>query len=109
MTGSRSRKLVSANYYLHGQIVETVICAKNLGVDISSDLSWRSHTDRITGKATKTLTFVRRNIKTKHPGVREMAYNTLVRPQLEYAAAVLDPHTKQPNRCDQSQFNIFKK
>ena len=30
----------------------------------------------------------RRNIKTKHPGVREMAYNTLVRPQLEYAAVV---------------------
>ena len=94
VTGSRSRKPVSANYCLHGQILETVTCAKYLGVDISSDLSWRSHIDRITGKATKTLNFVRRNIKTKHPGVREMAYNTLVRPQLEYAAAVWDPHTK---------------
>ena len=88
VTGSRSRKPVSANYCLHGQILETVTCAKYLGYDISSDLSWRSHIDRITGN------FVRRNIKTKHPGVREMAYNTLVRPQLEYAAAVWDPHTK---------------
>ena len=84
-----SRKPINANYLL-----ETVTCARYLGVDISSGLSWRSHIDRVTGSATKTLNFVRRNIKTKHPGVREMAYSTLVRPQLEYAAAVWDPHTK---------------
>ena len=34
------------------------------------------------------------NIKTKMPRIRETAYNTLVRPQLEYASAVWDPHTK---------------
>ena len=84
-----SRKPINANY-----VLETVTCARYLGVDISSGLSWRSHIDRVTGSATKTLNFVRRNIKTKHPGVREMAYSTLVRPQLEYAAAVWDPHTK---------------
>ena len=90
-----SRKPINANYSLHGQVLETVTCARYLGVDTSSDLSWNSHIDRIIGKATKTLNFVRRNIRTKHPGVREMAYNTLVRPQLEYAAAVWDPHTKE--------------
>ena len=93
-----SRKPINANYSLHGQVLETVTCARYLGVDISSDLSWNSHIDRITGKATKTLNFVRRNIRTKHPGVREMAYNTLVRPQLEYAAAVWDPHTKDKSK-----------
>ena len=41
----------------------------------------------------RTLGFVQRNIKTKIPKVREKAYNTLVRPQLEYASAVWDPHT----------------
>ena len=92
MTGSR--KPINANYSLHGHVLETVTRVSYLGVDISSGLSWRSHIDRVTGSATKTLNFVRRNVKIKHPGVREMAYSTLVRPQLEYAAAVWDPHTK---------------
>ena len=38
---------------------------------------------------------IRRNIKSKSKGVRESAYNTIVRPQLEYASAVWDPHTKE--------------
>ena len=41
-----------------------------------------------------TIGFIRRNIKTKMPKVREAADNSLVRPQLEYASAVWDPHTK---------------
>ena len=68
--------LVNAAYKLHGVILETVTCARYLGVDISSNLSWGSHIDRITGTANRTLGFVRRNIRTKMSGVRETA-NTL--------------------------------
>ena len=91
-----SKKPVETDYMLHGQVLETVTCAKYLGVDISSGLSWNSHIDRIEGSANRTLGFIQRNImiKTKMPKVREMAYNTLVRPQLEYASTVWDPHTK---------------
>ena len=89
-----SRKPVSATYVLHGVALETVTCARYLGVDVSSNLSWGSHIDRITGTAHKTLGFVKRNIRTKMLGVRETAYTTLVRPQLEYAAAIWDPHHK---------------
>ena len=56
-------------------------------------MSWGSHTDRIKGNANKSFGFIKRNIKTRVPRVREMAYNALVRPQLEYAAPVWDPHT----------------
>ena len=68
---------------------------KVLGVDISSGLSWNTHIDRITGTATRTLNFIQRNIRTKNEKVRETAYNTLVRPQLEYASLVWDPHHKE--------------
>ena len=68
--------------------------ARYLGVDISSGLSWNSHIDRITGNANSTLGFLKRYIKTKLLKVRETAYNTLVRPKLEYASPIWDPHTK---------------
>ena len=68
--------------------------AKYLGVDIFSGLSWNPHIDRITGNANRTLNFIQRNIKTKNKKVQETVYNTLVRPQLEYAAPVWDPHFK---------------
>lgn len=88
-----SRKPISASYRLHGEVLETVSCAKYLGVDITYNLSWGSHVDRITNSANKTLGFIKRNVRAKMSGVREAAYNTLVRPQLEYAAAIWDPHT----------------
>ena len=89
-----SRKPIKCTYRLHGHVLETVTSAKYLRVDVSTGLTWNSHIDRITGNANKTLGFLKRNIKTKMPRIREAAYNTLVRPQLEYASAVWDPHTK---------------
>ena len=83
-----ARKAINTVYTLHGQILEVVTSAKYLGVDISSGLSWKSHIDRITGNANRTLGYIRRNIKSKKRKVRETAYNTLVRPQLEYEAPI---------------------
>ena len=85
-----SRKTVKTDYVLHGQVLESVPCARYLGVDISSGLTWNSHIDRVAANANQTLGFIRRNIKTKMPKVREAAYNSLVTPQLEYASAVWD-------------------
>ena len=53
-----------------------------------------AHTDRITGTAQNTPGFVKRNINTKMPAVRETAYTTLVRLQMEYGTATWDPHHK---------------
>ena len=94
-----SKRPVKRDCILHGQVLESVTCAKYLRVDISGSLTWNSHIDRITGSANRTLGFVRCNIKTRMSKVHETAYNTLVRPQLEYASAVWDLHNK--NRISQ--------
>ena len=51
--------------------------------------------DYVVGKASRSLGFIRRNIKTKHSNIRACAYKTLVRPQLEYAACAWDPPTNE--------------
>ncbi|MCG7878558.1 MAG: reverse transcriptase family protein [Candidatus Thiodiazotropha endolucinida] len=90
-----ARTMLDTRYVLHGQVLEVVSSARYLGVDISSNLSWNTHVNRIATNANRSLGFLRRNIKTKSPKIREMAYQTVVRPQLEYASAVWDPHTKE--------------
>ena len=66
-------------------------------ISINGILKLLNNLDRITGTAHKILGFAKTNIKTKMSGVREAAYNTLVWPQLEYAAAIWDPHQNQPD------------
>ena len=39
--------------------------------------------------------FLKRNIETTHSGIRETAYKTIVRPQLEYASTTWSPYTKK--------------
>ena len=92
---TESKSPYKSEHILHGQVLETVTCARYLGVDISSNISWSSHIDRVVGNANRSLGYIRRNIKSKSKDVRESAYNTIVRPQLEYASAVWDPHTKE--------------
>ena len=88
-----SRDPLQTQYILHGQVLKAVSSARYLGVDIASNLKWNAHVDRITANANRSLRFIRRNVKTKSPQIREMAYQSLVRPQLEYASAVWDPHS----------------
>ena len=55
-------------------------------------------------KADRTLGFVKWNVKTKNKAVREPAYKTLVRPQVEYASPVWWPYTKQNiNKIEMTQ------
>jgi hypothetical protein len=48
--------------------------------------------DQTIGKASKTLGFLRRNLGRCTTKTKATAYTTLVRPVLEYASPVWDPH-----------------
>ena len=63
-----------------------------LGVIIHKSLSWSPHISEIITKASRTLNFIKRNLSKCSSQVKECAYPTMVRPQLEYASNVWDPH-----------------
>ena len=122
---------IDFNYTLHQQTLEQVQSAKYLGLTITDDLDWGQHISEITCKATKTLGFLRRNLAqaprhtkevqegkdqekaqsekdshSKNRGVCniEVAYKTLVRPQLEYAAPIWHPyHETQIEKVEKVQ------
>ncbi|KAL8602911.1 hypothetical protein ACOMHN_062606 [Nucella lapillus] len=90
---SRKRDKTTPAYELHGQTIENVSPTKYLGVNIQENMQWEFHIDSITKKASKTLGFIRRNLKIGNKKTKETAYKALVRPLLEYAASVWDPYT----------------
>ena len=57
-------------------------------------MDWGQHISEISSKATKTLGFLRRNLAFAPRSTKEVAYKTLVRPKLEYAAPIWSPYSK---------------
>ena len=55
-------------------------------------MNWNQHINSTYNKAIKTLNFVKRNTFICSQRYRALAYNSLVRPHLEYASASWDPH-----------------
>ena len=60
---------------------------------IRSKLNCKPHINNITKKAFNIRAFLQRNLSECPRPVKEQAYKTYVRPILEYASAVWDPHT----------------
>ena len=85
-------KHIQFEYTLHQERLEQVQSAKYLGITISDDLDWGQHIPEISSKATKTLGFLRRNLAFAPRHTKEVAYKTLVRPKLEYAAPIWHPY-----------------
>ena len=77
----------------HHKPLENVQSAKYLGITITDNMDWGQHVSEISSKATKTLGFLRRNLAFAPRSTKEVAYKTLVRPKLEYAAPIWSPHS----------------
>ena len=83
----------SHQYSLFGHPLSKVASHSYLGVKLDSKLSWAKHITVITSKSSKVLGMVRRTIGPCKPEVKDTVYNMLVRPKLEYASPIWNPHT----------------
>ena len=82
---------ISHSYYIHNAQLLVVNQCKYLGILIQSDLKWNSHVNYVTAKANQTLAMLKRNIKLTPQKIKDKAYKSLIRPQLEYASSVWAP------------------
>jgi len=64
-----------------------------LGVIFDSHLKWSAQCHRVASKATRVLNILRRSLFNCHSVVKSLAYISIVRPHLEYASIVWNPHT----------------
>ena len=87
VTRHQHHKQILFDYSLHNQTLENVQSAKHLGITITDNMNCGQHVSEISSKATKTLGFFHRNLAFAPRSTKEVAYNTLVRPKLEYAAS----------------------
>ena len=91
---SHARSTKMFNYKLGESILEETKCHPYLGVEISNNLSWSNHINRNTSSANRQLGFIRRNLYSCNKQIKQNAYMSLVRPHIEYASSVWDPHQK---------------
>ena len=94
-------KHIQFDYTLHQKRSEQVQSAKYIGITTTDDLDWGQH---ISAKATKTMGFLRCNLAFAPRHTKEVAYKTLVRPKLEYAAHIWHPyHESQIEQMEKVQ------
>lgn len=94
MRCTHSKKPIPNDYWLHSKPLQLVEDTKYLGVTLANDLTWRKHISKTVGQASKTLNFLNRTLKITSTKTKAQAYKALVRPKLEYASSVWDPHHK---------------
>ena len=91
---TNSRHPIRVDLKIHDQHLNLVPDSKYLGVSLDQTLSWKTHINNVTAKAYRTLGFLRRNMKGCTKIVKYRTYKALIRPQLEYASPVWDPHAQ---------------
>ena len=95
MTITRSTADRPACYYIKKHKLENISSHKYLGIIIQDDLQWDSHVREVKAKATKILELLRRNLSHCSSKVKEQAYDSLVRPRVEYTTPAWFPYVKQ--------------
>ena len=83
---------IKSTYFILNTPVSETDSAKYLGVVIDTKLKWTKQYTNLIKKCNCTLAFLKRNLSNSPRFVKKQCYTSLIRPKLEYACAVWDPH-----------------
>ena len=75
--------------------LSSVLQEKCLGVLISHDMSWSTHTNKVVAEVHQKLGFICRNLRGSPQECKKLAFLDLVRSGLEYASIIWDPYLQK--------------
>ena len=83
---------IIVNYSFHGFTLSATSKHNILAVMLDDHLSWSIHVTNVANKATRMLNFLKCHLSKCSSNVKASAYLLMVRPLMEYACVVWDPH-----------------
>ena len=90
-----ARDHTSYPYKLSGCTLQSVTETVDLGVSLTSNLSWNTQTQKVVNKANKNLGLLKRNVGPGNKEVFSRLYKALVIPILEYAVPLWSPYLQK--------------
>ena len=87
------KNVPTIRFSLGGVQIPAVNSIKYLGVHIDSNLKWHTQVSKVTAKAYRALGCLKRNLKEAPKKTKQIAFNVMVKPILEYASQVWSPQT----------------
>ena len=81
-----------SKYIIDGHVLELKHQHTYLGLIVNETMQWSLHINNLAVKASKVLNFIKRNLSNCSSETKASAYLSLVRPIMEYASCVWDPH-----------------
>ena len=91
ISAKRSGTRSQFRFDLCKHILKEIATNPYLGVLLSNDGSFTTHIDSTCAKASRTLGFLSRNLKACPERLKTLAFNSMCRLTLEYAAPIWDP------------------
>ena len=79
---------------LNNEVIPQSHEIRYLGLTLDINLEWKTHITNTIKKANKSLGLIKRCLKVGDDKLKLIAFNTVVRPTMEYASQVWSPHTK---------------
>ena len=89
---SRSGRRECCDYSLNGSIIPKSVNVRDLGIQMSSDLKFKTHVQRITANASARSGLIFKCFKTRDKAFLTSMFSVFVRPLLEFATPIWSPY-----------------